>query len=66
MYIRHYDFFSQSVQAGKSLKMPLTSPIDIGQNTITMLFPREYRGSVQQSFIHHPSMLTDFLDKIPS
>ncbi len=41
-------------------RIPLiTIPIDIGENTFTTLCLLEHRGSVQQSFIHHPSMPTD-------
>ncbi len=43
----------------KDNQIPLiTIPIDIGENTFTMLCPLAHRGSVQQSFIHHPSMPT--------
>jgi hypothetical protein len=36
----------------------ITIPIDIGEATFTMFCRLEYRGSVQHSFIHHPSMST--------
>jgi len=37
----------------------ITIPIDIGEKTFTTLCLLEHRGSVQQSFIHHPSMSTN-------
>jgi hypothetical protein len=37
----------------------ITIPMDIGENAFAMGCPFEHRGSVQQSFIHHPSMPTD-------
>jgi hypothetical protein len=41
-------------------RIPLiTTPIDKGENTFTALWPFEHHGSVQQSFIHHPCVLTD-------
>jgi hypothetical protein len=36
----------------------ITIPIVIGENTFTTLCLLEHRGSVQQCFIHHPSMPT--------
>jgi hypothetical protein len=36
----------------------ITIPIDIGENTFTTLYLPGHRGSVQQCFIHHPSMPT--------
>ncbi len=36
----------------------ITIPIDIGENAFAIRCPLEHRGSVQQSFIHHPSMPT--------
>lgn len=40
-------------------RIPLfTIPINIGENTFTVLCLLEHRGSVQQCFIHHPFMPT--------
>jgi len=37
-------------------RIPLiTIPINIGENILTVFCPLNHRGSVQHSFIHHPS-----------
>jgi len=56
----HFDYQQTLRKTENDHRIPLiTITIDIAENAFTMLCPLEHRGSVQQSFIHHPSMSTE-------